>query len=189
MVSQQKAKKAQGRGNSIDRVQATPSAPVAQVEVRSDEVETVGQSREGIPTKLSVPDDTVGSLNTPDAISMNEIEVSESGEIVPATEGRESAASSTKRRRKKKYREVFVDASEVMPRPSVWPIVLAFSIAVVLFGFIWNAIVLFIGVALIIVSIIGWSLEKRDRTYKTAVPVKSGTKSASMESRESNSTN
>lgn len=123
------------------------------------------------PTKLSVPDDAVGTT------SMNELEVDERGEIVPSTGEAPTTPSSTapgKKRRKKKYRELLVDASEVMPRPSIWPLVLAFSIAFTLFGLIWNAVILFIGIILIVGSIIGWSLEKREHTYKSAVPVKKG---------------
>ena len=171
MVSQQQhVKKAQGnRGNGTQSVKS-----IEAIQNDQDEQET--------PTKLSVPDDTVAST------SMNDIEVNERGEIVSsagetAITSNASASSTIRKKRRKRYREVMVDASEVMPRPSIWPLVLAFSIAVLLFGLIWNAIVLFIGVALIIVSIIGWSLEKRDHTYKTAVPVN---KSSAKDTDESN---
>jgi len=175
MVSQQqKAKKAQGNSeNGIQAQPATPSARVAQIEVYPDDVKRVKsveatQNEDKTPTKLSVPDDTVDSMST------NEIEVNERGEILPVTEdtSTSNSAASVKKKRRKKYRELLVDASEVSPRPSIWPLVLAFSIAVALFGLIWNAVILFIGIILIVGSIIGWSLEKRDHTYKSAVPVK-----------------
>ena len=156
MSQQQNVTKAQEQGNRGNGTQSVKS-----IEAIQDKQET--------PAMLSVPDDTVAST------SMNDIEVNERGEIVSSTgEAANASASSNtpvRKKRRKRYREVLVDASEVMPRPSIWPLFLAFSIAVLLFGLIWNAIILFIGVALIIVSIIGWSLEKRDHTYKTAVPV------------------
>ena len=160
MSQQQNVKKAQEQGNRGNGTQSVKSIEAIQNE--QEKLET--------PTMLSVPDDTVAST------SMNDIEVNERGEIVSSTGEPVNASVSSntpaRKKRRKRYREVLVDASEVMPRPSIWPLVLAFSIAVLLFGLIWNAIILFIGVALIIVSIIGWSLEKRDHTYKTAIPVR-----------------
>ena len=154
MSQQQNVTKAQGnRGNGNQSV-------------KSIEAENQQNERK-TPAKLSVPDDTVAST------SMNDIEVNERGEIAAPTGESVSATDNApaRKKRRKRYREVLVDASEVMPRPSIWPLVLAFSIAVVLFGLIWNAIILFVGAALLVVSIIGWSLEKRDHTYKSAIPV------------------
>ena len=171
MSQQQNVKKAQVQGNRGNGTQSVKS--IEAIQDKQEKLET--------PTKLSVPDDTVAS------ISMNDIEVNERGEIVSsageATNASASSNTPVRKKRRKRYREVLVDASEVMPRPSIWPLVLAFSIAVLLFGLIWNAIILFIGVALIIVSIIGWSLEKRDHTYKTAVPVN---KSDAQNTKETN---
>ena len=136
-------------------------------------------------TKLAVPDDTVASANTHNTDIHNQ-EQRDAVPVVPspATEGEAakstSQAGSTgttqKKRRKKQYREMLVDASEVMPKPSFWPLLLAFSIAFTLFGLIWNAVFLFIGIALIVACIIGWTREKRDRSFKTAVPVSRNSK-------------
>lgn len=54
-----------------------------------------------------------------------------------------------------------VSAEEVMPRPSLWPLGLAFSLAFVLFGVITGPIVLGIGIALLVISGVGWALERR----------------------------
>ncbi len=51
--------------------------------------------------------------------------------------------------------------AELMPRPSIWPLILAFSIAVMLGGFAFNLIILGVGVIMVIASVIGWNLERR----------------------------
>ena len=129
-------------------------------------------SQEKTTTKPAVPDDTVASAHTHDNIDSQEQR--DAVPVVPSPDSQTTNSTprtAGKKRRKKRYREVLVDASEVMPRPSFWPLLLAFSIAFTLFGLIWNAVFLFIGIALIIACIIGWTREKRDRTFKTAVPV------------------
>jgi hypothetical protein len=66
------------------------------------------------------------------------------------------------RRGKKHVKKVRqVTEAELMPRPSIWPLLLAFSIAVMLGGFAFNLIILGVGVIMVIASIIGWSLERR----------------------------
>jgi predicted phage tail protein len=63
------------------------------------------------------------------------------------------------KKRIKKYREV--TEAELMPRPSIWPLALAVSVAVALGGFAFNLIILGVGVIMIIVSVVGWNLERR----------------------------
>ncbi len=63
------------------------------------------------------------------------------------------------KKRVKKVRQVTEE--ELMPRPSLWPLMLAISVAVALGGFAFNLILLGVGVIMVIVSIIGWSLERR----------------------------
>jgi hypothetical protein len=63
------------------------------------------------------------------------------------------------KKRIKKVRQVTEE--ELMPRPSLWPLALAISIAVALGGFAFNLILLGVGVIMVIVSVIGWSLERR----------------------------
>lgn len=63
------------------------------------------------------------------------------------------------KKRVKKVRQV--TEAELMPRPSFWPMALAFSIAVALGGFAFNLIILGVGVIMVIVSVIGWNLERR----------------------------
>ncbi len=63
------------------------------------------------------------------------------------------------KKRVKKLRKVTQE--ELMPRPSIWPLALAVSVAVMLGGFAMNPIILGVGVILVITSIIGWNLERR----------------------------
>lgn len=50
----------------------------------------------------------------------------------------------------------------VMPRPSYWPIALAFSVVVFLFGVIGNVLLFMIpGALFIVVCAVGWGLERR----------------------------
>jgi hypothetical protein len=54
-----------------------------------------------------------------------------------------------------------VTEAELLPHPSIWPILLAASVAIMLGGFAFNLIILGVGVVLVIVSTIGWNLERR----------------------------
>jgi hypothetical protein len=77
---------------------------------------------------------------------------------VDTTTSAETPVRSGKKRVKKARQ---VTEEELMPRPSLWPLVLALSVAVALGGFAFNLILLGVGVIMVIVSIIGWSLERR----------------------------
>jgi hypothetical protein len=48
-----------------------------------------------------------------------------------------------------------------MPKPSLWPLALAFSIAVVLFSVLTGPVVAVIGAILLVASALGWILERR----------------------------
>ena len=65
----------------------------------------------------------------------------------------------SKKRGKRKTR--LVNVEEISPRASYWPIALAFSLAIVLFGVIAGPVVVVIGILLAIVSVSGWVLERR----------------------------
>lgn len=70
-------------------------------------------------------------------------------------------AASGKPRKKRKFRERIVYESEISPKPSIWPLALAFSVALLLFGLIYNVYFLIIGAILVIVCIIGWVSERQ----------------------------
>ena len=69
--------------------------------------------------------------------------------------------SSGKKRKKRKFRERLVYESEISPKPSIWPLALAFSVSLLLFGLIYNVYFLVIGAILVIVCIMGWVLERQ----------------------------
>ena len=70
-------------------------------------------------------------------------------------------SASGKKRKKRKFRERLVYESEISPKPSVWPLALAFSVALLLFGLIYNVYFLVIGTILVIVCVMGWVLERQ----------------------------
>jgi len=69
--------------------------------------------------------------------------------------------SSGKKRKKRKFRERLVYESEISPKPSIWPLALAFAVSLLLFGLIYNVYFLGIGAVLVIVCILGWILERQ----------------------------
>ena len=70
-----------------------------------------------------------------------------------------SIGAPPKKRSKRKTR--LVNVEEISPRPSYWPLALAFSLAIVLFGIIAGLLFVVIGVLLALVSVGGWVLERR----------------------------
>ncbi len=72
-----------------------------------------------------------------------------------------SAEKSSPRGKKRVKKVRQPTEAELMPRPSIWPLILAFSIAVMLGGFAFNLIILGVGVIMVLVSVIGWNLERR----------------------------
>ncbi len=68
---------------------------------------------------------------------------------------------SGKKRKKRRFRERLVYESEISPKPSIWPLALAFSVALLLFGLIYNVYFLVIGIILVIVCTTGWVLENQ----------------------------
>jgi hypothetical protein len=84
-------------------------------------------------------------------------------EIQKAQEEEQASAgavpTTAKKRGKRKTR--LVNVEEISPRPSYWPLALAFSLAIVLFGVIGGLLFVVIGVLLALVSVGGWVLERR----------------------------
>jgi Cytochrome c oxidase subunit IV. len=78
----------------------------------------------------------------------------------PALSDGSSERPATKKRVRRR-RTKLVNVEEILPRPSVWPLVLAVSIAITLFGIIAGPIVCGIGLVLVVVSIVCWALERR----------------------------
>ncbi len=90
----------------------------------------------------------------------SKVELTATEEGKAATDGAEPENPSVRgKKRAKKAPEVM--EAELMPRPSIWPILLALSVAILLGGFAFNLIILGVGVVLVIVSTLGWNLERR----------------------------
>jgi hypothetical protein len=91
------------------------------------------------------------------------VEENQKAQMAEGTEGSaetvDTAAGVPAKKRKRKTR--LVNVEEISPRASYWPIVLALSLAMVLFGVIAGPVVEIIGVVLVIVSVSGWVLERR----------------------------
>ena len=70
-------------------------------------------------------------------------------------------AASGKKRKKRRFRERLVYESEISPKPSMWPLALAFAVSLLLFGLIYNVYFLVIGAVLVIACVMGWVLERQ----------------------------
>ena len=55
--------------------------------------------------------------------------------------------------------EAQADSHIHMPSPSYWPIVLAFGLPVIAYGIIYNLVLSFVGVGIVLFAIFGWALE------------------------------
>jgi cytochrome c oxidase subunit 1 len=55
--------------------------------------------------------------------------------------------------------EANADAHIHLPSPSYWPIVLAFGLPVIAYGVIFNLILSFVGLAIVLLGMFGWALE------------------------------
>ncbi|GCE18091.1 hypothetical protein [Dictyobacter kobayashii] len=94
---------------------------------------------------------------TPDSASSDQMQASQEGATTTGTQPKKNPTGRKRARGKGRL----VNAEEVMPRPSLWPLGMAFSLAFVLFGVIAGPVVLGIGIVLLVVSGAGWALERR----------------------------
>jgi hypothetical protein len=63
--------------------------------------------------------------------------------------------------RKKRRKKTPPRIEDITPRPSFWPILLAFAICVTVVGLDIHPIVFVLGLLLVITAIIGWGVERR----------------------------
>jgi hypothetical protein len=89
-----------------------------------------------------------------------EAEQWDQGELQEASETSEPTASPPKKKKVVK-RVPKIDEEAISPRQSYWPLTLAFALAVLLLGAVTNGVILAIGLALVVVAILGWSFERR----------------------------
>lgn len=72
-----------------------------------------------------------------------------------------SAVPPKKGKKRSTKRYITVNAADISPRPSFWPISLAFSVLVFLYGAIGNPYIMAGGAILLVVCVVGWGLERR----------------------------
>ncbi len=78
-----------------------------------------------------------------------------------ADESNESEKPPEKPIRRSEKVPLEVQEQRLKPRPSIWPIALAFALAIAAIGVIVHPILLYCGIALVIATIIGWTLEQK----------------------------
>ena len=66
------------------------------------------------------------------------------------------------RKQLSKKQMVSIEAMEqaIKPKQSYWPFALAFSLTIALVGVMSHPIVMWVGIALLVVSFVGWGLER-----------------------------
>ena len=64
-------------------------------------------------------------------------------------------------KKRKKRKAKWVSVEEVLPKPSYWPLALTVSVCVLLMGVMIHPIVIGVGAVLVIISVMGWMLERR----------------------------
>ncbi len=97
---------------------------------------------------------------SPTSVDASAVEESQKAQEEQGSEGPAGATTTpAKKRIKRKTR--LVNVEEISPRPSYWPLALAFSLAIVLFGIIAGPVVVVVGIILALVSVGGWILERR----------------------------
>ncbi|SRR6266567_1913946 len=126
-------------------------------EVRATLAQEEQNSDAGEEQVASTPDEQPEQITTEEESSSPASEVAEADNTEAAEVSEEDA--SPRKKRKKKAEQV--DVQQISPRPSYWPIALAFSLIVMFLGLAYNPIILGIGVLMIITSVIGWGLERR----------------------------
>jgi cobalamin biosynthesis protein CobT len=127
-------------------------ATLAQEEQNSDAGE------EQVASSPPTPDEQPEQTTTEEDSSSSPASEAAEADNTEAAEVSEEDASPRKKRKKKAEP---VDVQQISPRPSYWPIALAFSLIVAFVGLADSPIVLGIGVLMIITSVIGWGLERR----------------------------
>jgi Flp pilus assembly protein TadB len=117
---------------------------------------TAQEEQQSDPGEEQKAQETSATAESPSADVASESETAKAEEASAP----EASATPRKKRTKKKVEEPF-DEKAASPRPSYWPIVLAFSLCVMFLGVAWHPIMMGIGVLMVVTALIGWSLERR----------------------------
>lgn len=76
-------------------------------------------------------------------------------------ETQEAQASARKGKKRVVKKVTEADLQAISPRPSYWPLALAFAIVVFLYGAVGNEYIMGVGAVFVIAAVIGWGLERR----------------------------
>lgn len=117
-------------------------------------------SQTPVPETASSEQQQVQTTEGTEVEAVNEAEEGSQADIDQSIESTEQTARPRGKKRARRKTKL-VNVEEILPRPSLWPLGLAVSVAITLFGIIAGPIVCAIGVILVIVSIVGWALERR----------------------------
>ena len=88
-----------------------------------------------------------------------QIAIADVQETQTSGESQPSGEAPQKQHRKKNAK--WVSAEEISPKPSYWPLALTVSICLLLMGIMIHPIMIGVGGLLVIVSVMGWMLERR----------------------------
>ena len=77
------------------------------------------------------------------------------------TSGNSQPTEEAPQKKRRKRKQKWVSVEEISPKPSPWPLALTVSLSVLLMGIMIHPIVIAVGAVLVIVSAMGWMLERR----------------------------
>ena len=106
-----------------------------------------------------IPVTTSASSASPSTSMAEDEATTDAHESQTSEDSQPTGETPQKKRGKRKGKWVSVE--EISPKPSYWPLALTVSISVLLMGIMIHPIVIGVGALLVIVSIMGWMLERR----------------------------
>ncbi len=106
------------------------------------------------------PDEQAAPEEEESSSPATEAATADNADSADATDSAEVSEEPAAPRKKRKKKADQIDVQKFSSRHSYWPIALAFSLIVAFIGLADSPIVLGIGVLMIIVSVIGWGLER-----------------------------
>ncbi len=121
----------------------------------------VAEDVSSVPSASPLPSTTSDSSAVEEIQKVQETEGSKGSEETAVSADTVDTATGVPAKKRGKRKTKLVNVEEISPRASYWPIVLAFSLAMVLFGVVAGPIVEIVGVILVVVSVGGWVLERR----------------------------
>ncbi len=116
------------------------------------------EQQDQVQVKLQTGDDEEREREA--LLASTQTETPVAAEQVTAEDAAATSAEAPVKRRVRK-RGKLVNAEDVLPRPSIWPLVFASGLALLCFGFISLPFIMAIGGVLLVASVFGLALERR----------------------------